>query len=227
MPTDGSLDVTHFQKFMKRLRKKIRPKKVRYYHCGEYGDQTYRPHYHAILFGYDFKDKKLLKIRNENRIYISEELDELWKKGFCTVGDATFESAGYVARYIMKKVTGGDQEAHYERIDPITGEVINLKPEYTTMSRKPGIGSGWLEKFKSDVYPSDQVVINGKVTRPPKFYDRKLLESEKPEDKKLLHVVKNKRVERNKERKEDQTQERLEVREKVQEARFNQLKRGF
>ena len=226
LPSDGSLDVKHFQLFMKKYRKWLAPKKIRYYHCGEYGDHTHRPHYHAIIFGHDFEDKKVHKRTNGNNVYISKTLDELWGKGFCTLGDATFESAGYVARYIMKKWTGKDADSRYVKTDPDTGEIlVDLKPEYTTMSQ--GIGRAWLEKYKTDVYPSDEVIVNGRQTRPPKFYDRILAESEDENDQQLLRTVKAARARNNLSRKGDQTPERLEVREKVLESRFNQLKRGL
>ena len=161
LPSDKSLHVEHFQKFMKRLRKRF-GEGVRYYHCGEYGEKYMRPHYHACLFNFDFPDKKIWKENNGNRLYVSESLSELWPFGFVTIGDVTFESAAYVARYIMKKVNGDLAESHYERVDWETGEVYQLKPEYTTMSRRPGIGSNWFAKFKDDIFPQDYVVINGK-----------------------------------------------------------------
>ena len=135
LPPGGSLHLPDFQNFMKRLRKSIAPKRVRFYHCGEYGDILSRPHYHALLFGYDFDDRKFFAKRNENSVYTSTELSSLWPHGFSVVGSVTFESAAYVARYVMKKVTGERSLDHYG----------GLKPEYTTMSRRPELvrdGSG-------------------------------------------------------------------------------------
>lgn len=172
-----SLDVSEFQRFMKRLRKKT-GSKIRFFHCGEYGDINKRPHYHAVLFGYDFPDKILWKKRDEVRLYISPQLQELWPYGFSTIGDVTFQSAAYVARYVMKKIKGEDADKHYMHWDPLTGEGTPIEPEYCTMSRKPGIGASWLEKFKSDVYPHDYVVINGHKVKPPRFYDNQLPEDE-------------------------------------------------
>ena len=115
-----SLDVRDFQLFMKRLRKKYGAG-IRFYHCGEYGELNKRPHYHACIFGFDFPDKRLWKVTNSgHRLYISESLDELWPFGFCTIGNVTFESAAYVARYIMKKVNGDAAADHYEWIDEDT-----------------------------------------------------------------------------------------------------------
>ena len=148
-----SVDVSDFQKFMKRLRKKY-GKGIRFFHCGEYGDLYGRPHYHACLFNHDFDDRRLYSVRDDVRLYTSESLQELWPFGFSSVGDVTFDSAAYVARYIMKKINGENAWHHYSEIDFDTGEIINQrKPEYTTMSRRPGIGKGWYEKFKNDLYP--------------------------------------------------------------------------
>ena len=168
LPSDKSLDVRHFQLFMKRLRKQF-GSNIRYYHCGEYGEKFRRPHYHACIFNFDFPDKKIFKISNGHNLYTSVILSEIWPYGFSLIGDVTFQSAAYVARYIMKKVTGDLAKDHYEYIDPDTGEIINLKPEYTTMSRRPGLGKGWFEKYKSDVYPDDFVILNGKKMKPPKI----------------------------------------------------------
>lgn len=172
-----SLDVAEFQKFMKRLRKKV-GKKVRFFHCGEYGEKNKRPHYHAIIFGYDFDDKILWSKRDDVRLYTSATLQQLWPHGFVTIGNVNFHTAAYVARYIMKKQTGEEAENHYMRWDPSTGEGTAVKPEYCTMSRMPGIGASWLEKYKSDVYPHDYVVVNGHKVKPPRFYDKQLPEAE-------------------------------------------------
>jgi hypothetical protein len=172
-----SLDVRDFQLFMKRLRKRY-GKKVRFFHCGEYGDKNARPHYHALLFGHDFEDKKLWQVRDDVRLFISDELNELWPYGFSTIGDVSFQSAAYCARYVMKKITGDKADDHYTWIDPTTGEVRPRSPEYCTMSRNKGLGHDWLMKYKSDVYPNDYVVVNGHEIKPPRYYDSLLSEEE-------------------------------------------------
>jgi len=186
LPRDGSLDLKHFQDFMKRLRKRFsgfsvvydkdgKPTyPIRFFHCGEYGEKNSRPHYHACLFNFDFKDKIKWSVSNSNPLYISESLSELWPFGFATIGEVTFDSAAYVARYVTKKITGDAADSHYLRMDPVSGELYSLKPEYITMSRRPGIASGWYDKWSSDIYPSDTVVVNGRACKPPKFYDRRL-----------------------------------------------------
>jgi hypothetical protein len=167
-----SVKQVDFQLFMKRLRKSVLPKKIRFYSCGEYGSEGGRAHYHAIIFGYAFPDRYLFQVRKGIRLYRSPELERVWPYGFSTVGDVTFDSAAYVARYILKKINGVMAENHYKRVNYITGEVVNVTPEYTTMSRKPGIAHDWMRKFYSDVYTQDCVITpKGWKMRPPKYYD--------------------------------------------------------
>jgi hypothetical protein len=221
LPADGSLDVRHFQRFMKRLRKKY-GKNIRFYHCGEYGEKYRRPHYHACLFNFDFSDKKFWKItKSGDRLYTSKSLEQLWPFGFCTIGDVTFDSAAYVARYIMKKVNGHEAENHYTEIDMETGEVIHLKPEYTTMSRRPGVGKLWLDKYKSDVYPHDYLIMNGKKMKPPKYYDY-VHEMELPIEMQQIKEKRKKLAENN----VDNTPERLRIREQVKLAQIKKLVRN-
>ena len=169
VPLDGSLNKAHFQNFMKRLRKKYGVG-IRYFHCGEYGEKFQRPHYHAIIFNHDFSDKYLWSSKLGNDLYRSESLEGLWPYGHSSIGDVTFESAAYVARYITKKITGKEAEQHYEYCNKLTGEITQRQPEYVTMSRRPGIAKGWFDKYTTDVYPSDNIVIRGKKMKPPKYY---------------------------------------------------------
>lgn len=222
LPRDGSLSVRHFQLFMKRLRKRFGDG-IRFFHCGEYGEKFRRPHYHALLFNFDFHDKTFWKEDNGHRIYRSVSLEELWPFGHSCIGSATFESAAYVARYIMKKVTGENAFLHYADVDYETGEVINeLKPEYTTMSRRPGIGKSWFDKFKSDVFPRDEVIVRGKKTRPPKFYDSQY-ELLYPDE---MARIKGLRVSSAKAHAENCTPERLEVRRICKERQIEALVRN-
>lgn len=220
---DGSLHVRDFQLFMKRFRKKFPGEKIRFFHCGEYGSKFSRPHHHACIFGFDFPDKELWSVRDGVKLYRSFILDSLWGQGYCTVGDVTFESAAYVARYITKKVNGSKSYHHYATgIDYSTGELIMRKPEYITMSRRPGIAHDWLIKYSSDVYPDDSVLIrHGVKVKPPKYYDS-IYDSIGDLDK-----VKVQRKIKASQRKEDNTTDRLLVREEYQKLRFKQLKRSF
>ena len=176
LPSDYSVSVREMQLFMKRLRKRY-DHKIKVLYCGEYGETTLRPHYHGILFNHDFDDRVLHSINNGVQLDVSETLTKIWNKGHTTVGDATFESAGYVARYCTKKITGEGAEAHYTRIHPITGKVVKVQPEFLKGS---SIGKEWFKKYSSDVYPSDFMITRGHKCRPPKYYD-KLLEKQNPE----------------------------------------------
>jgi len=160
LPWANSLNVRDFQLFLKRLRKKYSHQKIRFYHCGEYGERHGRPHYHALLFGFDFPDKIHLGIRNKLPVWRSPSLEKLWNKGRSEIGSLTFDSAAYVARYILKK-----------HVDPHNNVHELREPEHVTMSRRPGIGKPWLDKYQSEVYPRDSVITRGMPTKPPRYYD--------------------------------------------------------
>lgn len=233
VPLDGGLVKKHFQDFMKRLRIHMwreYGQKVRYYMCGEYGETNRRPHYHAVLFGCDFPDKRKHTTNGRGEtLFTSATLTSLWGKGFCLIGAVTFESAAYVARYVTKKVLGTSDEAEsqrrekYSAVDSSSGELIPLLPEFTMMSLKPGIGDGWYEKFKGDVFPSDFLTVRGKKQLPPRRY---MLLKEK-EDPDGAVKIKFKRIRRASSNKADNTPERLRVREEVRLARTSQLKRSL
>ncbi len=178
LPRFGSLLMDDWQKFFKRLRRRVG--KVRFFGCGEYGERLGRPHYHACIFGYGFPDKVPWTTRGGHTVYRSPLLESVWTFGQSEIGSLTFDSAAYVARYCVKKITGKDAEAHYECVDPETGEMGSRLPEFATMSRRPGIGAGWFDKYSAEVYPSDEVIVRGVAAKPPRFYDR-LLACEAPE----------------------------------------------
>lgn len=219
----ASVDVRDFQLFMKRLRKRFGAK-IRFFHCGEYGELFKRPHYHACLFNFDFSDKVHWKTVNGFPLYTSKILSELWPFGFSSIGSLTFHSAAYVARYIMKKVTGDLAFNNYNDWDRETGEILlTRKPEYVTMSRRPGIGKSWIDQYMTDVYVNggDSVIMNGVKVRPPKYYDSQF-EIVSPSD---LESLKLDRKRKAKLHAIDCTPERLRVREKVKLASLRKLPR--
>lgn len=222
LPKNGTLRIDHWQKFMKKLRKKV-DRKISYFHCGEYGEKFSRPHYHACLFNYDFPDKQFYKEVNGEKYFISDILEDTWGYGFATIGAVTFKSAAYVARYVLKKITGERAKFYYEGEDEETGESFSLRKEYVTMSRRPGIGKDWFEKYKGDLFPDDFAVIGGKKYRVPKYYVSKL-EVEFPSDYRRLR---GKRALGREKGAANNTHERLVVREEVQRRKFELLKRGY
>lgn len=173
LPSDLSVSKRHLQLFFKRLRKA--GYSFRYYACGEYGEDYSRPHYHLCLFGVNFADDRVF-YRNggkSGKLYTSASLEAIWGFGFCVIGDLTFESAAYVSRYCTKVINGDLAESHYTRVCPDTGELFRLEPEFSLMSRRPGIGDSWIRKFHPDVYAAgDGVISRGRSTKPPRFFDR-------------------------------------------------------
>lgn len=175
LPSNRSISKRDLQLFFKRLRKKLYPKEVKYYACGEYGDSVgHRPHYHVCLFGHDFEDKKIHEYGTGKRskakpnkgvfdIYKSEVLEKVWGQGYCAIGELTFDSAAYCARYIVKKITGPYADKHYN----------GLTPEFCLASQ--GIGKSFFNKYFNDIYPKDFVTINGKKLSPCRYYDHLLM----------------------------------------------------
>lgn len=169
LPPDGGLRYRDFQLFMKRVRKRFPG--TRFYMCGEYGDLHKRPHYHAALFGLAFDDQVAIgRSAAGSVIYRSDLLSSLWLDGHSSVGELTRESAAYIARYVIKKLSGPPAQTAYSRVDADTGEVFQVMPEFTRMSLRPGIAARWVERYHADVYPTDRINTNGRLRKPPRYY---------------------------------------------------------
>lgn len=217
IPADGSLVLEDIQNFFKRFRDRIFPRKLRFFQCGEYGTLLQRPHHHACIFGYDFPDKDLFFRSSAGfNVWRSPLLESLWPYGYSSIGELTFETAAYTARYIMKKINGDEAETHYQ----------GKRPEFITMSRRPGIGAAWAKRYFSDLYPKDFCTIRGGIKcRPAKFYDRLFDE---------FHHSDMKLVKENRQRyvcdhnlAADNTLERLKVKEEHKRLTIKQLKRNL
>lgn len=202
----------HLQLFLKRLRKKHGPK-IKFFACGEYGEKKGRPHYHALLYGVDFPDRIPVPTKGEHPLYTSPALEALWTHGDVRIGEVTFESSSYVARYIMKKKLG--KTANYYN-------KVGIVPEFTRMSRRPGIGTTWYEKYQSDVYPHGYCVIRGGIkTPPPKFYNSKY-ELTNPEQ---YAIIKEAREKEALKRASDNTKSRLATKERIKKCQTKALLR--
>lgn len=144
---------------------------IRFFACGEYGEKNGRPHYHAIFFNLpipDLQESKTLFSHSGFPFFESPTLAKIWKKGLVGIGDLTFESCAYTARYILKKHKGLDSNYYDDN---------GLLPEFTRMSRCPGIGATYFEDKKEKIYKYDSVYItnsSGEVltVKPPHYYDR-------------------------------------------------------
>jgi len=221
VPIDYGLNLRHLQLFFKKLRRSIEPQRVRFFACGEYGDLNGRPHYHAIVFGYDAPDK-LLHSRSPSGelIYGSAALSRLWNYGFITTQDISRKACSYVARYVTKKIKSGDTFGadRYYRLSPVDGAMHAVRPEFAVMSRKPGLGARFAVEFRSDFYPSGFLVVDGIRQAPPAFYVSKLTEKEQTRLKRQARHLSLKN-------KADTTMERRMARAAVRDARIKKLQR--
>jgi len=223
VPSDGSLDRGEFPRFAKRLRKRVGA--FRYFHCGEYGEDNNRPHYHAAVFGY--RDPDLYRWSASGSgfdLLRSPVVEAAWQLGHVVVGEMDFASAQYVAGYVTKKLQVSKMSSErdyrrwanrYRRVDSSTGEIVEVEPEFATASNRPGLGARWLRRFHKEVYPADEVVMEGQAMPPPRYYD-KLYESWFPD---RFAAVKRKRLD-DRDRQDD-CPERLLSMEKVALARTN------
>ena len=222
LPENGNLSKRDWQLFAKKLRAKFGP--FRFLMCGEYGsdEHTNRCHFHAILFGLDFPDQAFYK-KNEHGdpLFTSATLGKIWAHGTHLIGAVSFDSVSYVAGYINKKINGLKAKAHYTRINKTTGEVYDQVPEFALMSRNPGLGKNWIEKFHPEVYPRDEVLVNGKLGCPPDFYDR-WYEANYPAE---MAEIKIKRTRSASKYEEDNCPIRLAVKKKVFTAKYASYKR--
>lgn len=141
------------QNFFKRLRKEIEPKKIKYFACGEYGDKTFRPHYHAIILGL--------------RPYQKNIVEKAWtlhgqSLGFTICGEVNPQSINYVTGYIMKKLSG-----------PLGLEKYGDKaPPFQIQSQ--GMGLSWANKNYKYLQENGNITIKGNPVGVPKYYSRKL-----------------------------------------------------
>lgn len=247
LPKDHSVSKEVIQKFFKRYRKEINKhapgKQIRFMACGEYGSLRNRPHYHAIIFNWRDPNERLWsKSKSGELLYRSPVLEKAWQYGHSSVGNVTFQSAAYTARYVTKKQMGKtnsrvnpntgeirkyrEESKDYQIFDPETGEIHIIQPEFALMSlgRRPengGIGFQWYEKyFKSDC-EKDFITVNRAKMAIPSYYYR-LLEQDDPE---RYEEIKKAHKEAAKKKAKDNTQERLIQKQKVFERRTQNLVR--
>lgn len=178
------------QLFIKRLREHwsrvYGVDRIRFFMCGEYGSTTARPHYHLLLYNLPIQDLKYYTANLlGDLLYNSDELSSLWGLGFVVIGKFEWKTAAYTARYVLKKFKGQNKEEtreHYEK--------VGLYPEYTRMSRKPGIGRDYLDRHAAEIYKNDEIILaGGRVSKPPKYFDKIM----KDNDEVLMTLIKDAR----------------------------------
>lgn len=233
LPADRGLKFEDFHVFRKSLQDYVRNNhnaRIRYYACGEYGknsDPTLdtplgRPHYHAIIFNFQFSDLELVGTNPLGDLrFKSEKLEEMWGKGNTEVGNVTEQSAEYVARYSVKKINGDMAEGHYQILDKLTGEQWPVAPEKSFQSTRPGIGYGWYQKYKKDTRKG-YITWKGRKVPTPRYYD-KLYQRENDEDFQFLAVKRSQAIDH---LDPDKALDRLRVSEEIRKQRVNKLKRN-
>ena len=217
-----------FQLLMKRIRKRFEADKIRFFMAGEYGSETFRPHYHAIIFGLHLDDLIPYKTVREGgeyyTYYNSPSLQECWPYGYVVVGEVTWESCAYTARYVMKKMKGKEAEFYDKH---------NIQPEFTLMSRRPGIARQYYDE-NPNLYDFDKINIStpkgGRSFRPPRYFD-KLYDVECPEKSAELKELRKKLAVEAQKAKLQKTsltsQELLKVQEEKQANRIKSLRRSL
>ena len=227
LPDDRSISKSYIQSWLKRFRKKY-GEGIRYMLCGEYGSKTQRPHYHILFYGFDFPDKYVWSERRGNLYYRSPGLEEVWRdacssesNGFSVIGDVTFESSAYVARYVTKKILGYKASAHYK----------GREPEFLLTSRMPGLGNEYFYKYYNDMFSNGFCLIENKGKRfkapIPRYYVN-LLSEFRPELYNRYKVDKLKFMYDNLFNEEiDKSRERLDALEELKNIKCDKLVRIY
>lgn len=189
----------HFQSFMKALRQYLDRKGLdscRFYGCGEYGDESMRPHYHIIVFNLPIDD---LVYYGDSKmgypLYMSERLTKLWNRGNVYIAEVSVQSAAYVARYTQKKAENGINKDFYKN--------LGIADEFVLMSRRPGIGAYYFFDNAEELLRTDKIYLpGGKVSKVPKYFlglaektmdfDDSLLKSRRKVKAEALAAVKKK-----------------------------------
>lgn len=168
-----SLDKSELQRFFKRLRKLLGNDKIRYFACGEYGGQLGRKHYHANIFGWFPGDAYPFKRLNGYYYYRSPMLEKLWNNGYSLIGEVNFDTARYVASYIVKQHRGKDKKYYKEQ---------GIEPEFVIMSQ--GIGKDFVAKHKEQLKGLGYIPFNGFKCPLPRYYENKIFNEEEKEKRK-------------------------------------------
>lgn len=146
-----TLRLDDLQRFWKRLRKALPDTKIRYFASGEYGKDTWRPHYHAIVYGFRPSDLVVTQVNETGNYYDSDKIRSIWANGNIVIADVTFDTCAYVARYTAKKnmtIEDGFFEKH------------NLEKPFLVMSRRPGIGWSYMEEHRQ-YFELDRIYVGG------------------------------------------------------------------
>ena len=168
----------HLEKFKKDLRAYMKyhfnMDNIRTYECGEYGSKNGRPHFHILLYNCELPDLQVLKtydVKGKTVTYCTSEIiEKTWSRGFITIGEVTWDSCSYVARYMLKKLIGKHNDQYLEACK--NAGVTPQLNEFTNGSRRPGIGRAYYDMHKDSIYSVDKDVLTaGHVVKPCKYFD--------------------------------------------------------
>lgn len=200
----GTLCKRDVQLFMKRLRKNT-GQQLRFYLAGEYGSSSARPHYHCIIYGLHLPADDLIdtgRSMDGFRYYRSSIVEQAWSArarghetddkypisliGMVCVAPVSWETCAYTARYVAKKLNGNLAEVYKRN---------NLVPEFSLMSRRPGIGLQYYLDHKDEIYDGDVIYLRtakgGRKIKPPRYYDMKF-DLDCPEEMEQIHSQRQK-----------------------------------
>lgn len=190
LPEDGALRRDHLQNFLKRLRKRAgdpasaidrdRKHSIRFFGCGEYGEQEGRPHYHLLLFNCNFADR----VRVHSRLTESALVAELWPYGSNRIGEATAAAANYIAQYSLKK----QRTTNY-----ISEDGVELPKPFLRMSVRPAIGLAWLDQYENDLEHGYLIAKQHKQGI-PRYYRKKIKERNYELAEKIEHRIEQNRI---------------------------------
>lgn len=228
----GTLIPKDLQLFIKRLRKYMKTHhdndNIRYMACGEYGGQTARPHYHLIVFNLNLPTESFYnpRIINKNYYYQNSVIEKCWKYGFSNICPSNWNTIGYVARYITKKINGKESDQYYAE----KGQV----KEFFRVSLKPAIGEQYYRDHWQEIYERDEIIIVNRAgavaSKPPKYFDE-LFKKDHPEEYKILQRKRQRESKNGNVLKDSLTsmlrQERLEVEERSQDEKTQKLIRAY
>lgn len=204
-----TLDKRDLQGFNKKLRAAydghghygdLPVRRIRYYGAGEYGEMTLRPHYHEIIFGLDLADVGAVPAVNDagqvvtNELghvyYKSKLLEKLWPNGLVSCAEVSWRTCAYVARYVTKKWESGYKTKE-------TYQFFGVIPEFSIMSRRPGIGAEYFDKWLDSHDGMDLLDIaklslgdqeGAKQIKVPKYVKRKYRDDPNTKEKYAIYA---------------------------------------
>jgi hypothetical protein len=136
LPSNGSLAPADHTNFMKRFRKRVEPRRIRFYMAAEYGEETFRPHFHYAIFGWPHCHfgRSLYGDGYDDCCLFCDTVRDAWRKGFVLNGTLSMDSAKYISKYVLKGMNKADDPRLKGRL-----------PEYSRMSNRPGIAAATME----------------------------------------------------------------------------------